>query len=390
MGTSPIANDFIRMEDFSKSDLYYPLNVLVCDNCSLVQLPEITNRENLFDGDYVYHSSYSESWLNHAREYVSKMYSFLEMTEEDFVIEVASNDGYLLQYFTEFGVKVLGIEPAQGVADIANSRNVPTVVEFFGVDIARKLSIKSKPKLMLGNNVLAHVPDLHEFVEGFSLLISDEGVVTFEFPHLVNLIQLNQFDTIYHEHYSYLSLMSLVPIFEKYGLHIFNAEKLSTHGGSLRIYVAKKNSQWGTSKAVEDILNEESQLDPRDQKIIESLQENTQRVKSELLRELIACKKEGLHVAAYGAAAKGNTLLNYCGVTSDLVSFVSDANPHKQGKFLPGSRIPTKDIKFLKENVPDVLLVLPWNLSEEIKEQLHELSDSGMKFLRAIPRVEYF
>jgi len=339
------------MEDFSKSDLYYPLNVLVCDNCSLVQLPEITNRENLFDGDYVYHSSYSESWLNHAREYVTKMYSFLEMTEEDFVIEVASNDGYLLQYFTEFGVKVLGIEPAQGVADIANSRNVPTVVEFFGVDIARKLSIKSKPKLMLGNNVLAHVPDLHEFVEGFSLLISDEGVVTFEFPHLVNLIQLNQFDTIYHEHYSYLSLMSLVPIFEKY---------------------------------------EESQLDPRDRKIIESLQENTQRVRSELLKELIACKKEGLHVAAYGAAAKGNTLLNYCGVTSDLVSFVSDANPHKQGKFLPGSRIPTKDIKFLKENVPDVLLVLPWNLSEEIKEQLHELSDSGMKFLRAIPRVEYF
>lgn len=390
MGKSPIANDFIRIEDFSKREAFYPLHVLVCEKCSLVQLPEITKRENLFNGDYVYYSSYSGTWLNHAKEYVSKMYSLLEMTEKDFVIEVASNDGYLLQYFEQLGVKVLGIEPSRGVADIANSRNVQTLVDFFGVNIARKLSIDRKPKLMLGNNVLAHVPNLHDFIEGFSLLISDEGVITFEFPHLINLIQLNQFDTIYHEHYSYLSLMALLPIFEEYGLRIFNVEKLSTHGGSLRIYVAKNKSQWNTSKAVIEILNEEIQMDPRDQRIIDNLRESAKRVKSELLRELDDCKKMGLNVAAYGAAAKGNTLLNYCGVTSDLISFVADSNPHKQGKFLPGSRIPTKDVNFLKENLPDVLLVLPWNLSEEIKGQLQELTDSGMKLLRAVPRVEYF
>jgi hypothetical protein len=277
------------------------------------------------------------------------------------------------------------------VAQVAVAKDVPTLTDFFGARLAKELATNQKPKLMIGNNVLAHVPDIHDFIEGFSLLIADDGVITFEFPHLLSLIRDNQFDTIYHEHYSYLTITALLPIFEKHGLKVIDVEKLSTHGGSIRVYVVPALSPRGTSDSVVSVLAEEATLDPREQVVWESLQTRTLRVKIDLLEELIKCKKNGLAVAAYGAAAKGNTLLNYLGVDSDLVEYVVDLNPHKQSKYLPGSRIPIVGIEHLKENQPDVLLVLPWNLADEIKSQLTRLTNvNSMKFLRAVPNLEYF
>jgi hypothetical protein len=318
------------------------------------------------------------------------MIELLALSKEDLVIEVASNDGYLLQYFVQGGIQVLGIEPSAGVADVAIKKGIPTLIDFFGTQLAIKLAIQMKPKLMLGNNVLAHVPDIHDFIKGFSLLISDEGLITFEFPHLVSLIKNNQFDTIYHEHYSYLSISSLTPIFESHGLRVIDVEKLLTHGGSIRVYVAKSESLWKTDDSVARILLEEREVDPRVELVWKSLQERTFCVKLNLLDELIKCKREGIRVAAYGAAAKGNTLLNYCGIDSHLIDYVVDLNPHKQGNFLPGSRIPIVSATELEQNTPDVLLVLPWNLAGEIKAQLSSFTVNGMKLLRAIPKLEYF
>jgi hypothetical protein len=317
------------------------------------------------------------------------MTSRLNLGTEDLVVEVASNDGYLLQYFAEAGIQVLGIEPASGVAEVAIAKGIPTVIDFFGEEIARQLAEKSKPRLMLGNNVLAHVPDIHDFIESFALLIADDGLITFEFPHLLNLIRNNQFDTIYHEHYSYLSVTALKPIFNSHGLKIVDVEKLVTHGGSIRIFVAKSESIWETQDVVTAILDEESMFDPREGAVWTSLQERTLRTKLDLVAELVKCRKEGIRVAAYGAAAKGNTLLNYSGINSDLIEYVVDLNPYKQGSFLPGSRIPIVSSQILNENPPDILLVLPWNIMDEVKVQLNQLSAEGMKFLRAIPRLEY-
>lgn len=391
LGSSPIANDLISFENLNSPEVFYPLHVMTCGRCAFVQLPEVTSRESLFRSDYVYFSSYSSSWLKHSQEYAVKMIELLSLSEKDLVIEVASNDGYLLQYFINDGIQVLGVEPSSGVAQVAATKNVPTLIDFFGARLAKKLAINQKPKLMIGNNVLAHVPDIHDFIEGFALLIADDGVVTFEFPHLVSLIRNNQFDTIYHEHYSYLSVTALLPIFEKHGLKVISVDKLSTHGGSIRIYVVPALSPRITSDSVASVLAEEATLDPREQLVWESLQNRTLRVKIDLLNELIKCKKDGLMVAAYGAAAKGNTLLNYLGADSDLIEYVVDLNPHKQGKYLPGSRIPIVGIEDLMEKQPDVLLVLPWNLADEIKLQLTDLAKlHSVKFLRAVPNLEYF
>lgn len=390
LGTSPIANDLISKENSQKPEVFYPLRVMTCGECALVQLPEIASREDLFRSDYVYFSSYSTTWLEHSRMYAEKMSRLLNLSSHDLVVEVASNDGYLLQYFAETGVQVLGIEPSAGVADVAIQKGIPTIVEFFGSDLANNLATEKKPKLLLGNNVLAHVPDLHDFIRGFSILMADEALITFEFPHLINLIRNNQFDTVYHEHFSYLSVMSLSPIFETYGLRVVDIEKLETHGGSLRIFVAKENSSWRVEDSVQEVLNEELDWDPRKQAIWQSLQERTLRLKLELLSELIHCRQKGLRVAAYGAAAKGNTLLNYCGIDSDLIEYVVDLNPHKQGNLLPGSRIPVVNIEHLENNIPDVLLLLPWNLADEVKAQLVAFTDRGMKLLRAVPNLEYF
>jgi hypothetical protein len=389
LGSSPIANDLITPENLNSPEIHYPLHAMTCAACALVQLPEVTQRESLFRSDYVYFSSYSTSWLAHAKDYVSLMTSRMNLGIEDLVVEVASNDGYLLQYFAEAGIQVLGVEPASGVAEVAIAKGIPTIIDFFGEEIARQLAEKTKPRLMLGNNVLAHVPNIHDFIEAFSLLIDDDGLITFEFPHLLNLLRDNQFDTIYHEHYSYLSVTALKPIFERHGLKIVDVEKLSTHGGSIRIFVAKSESIWETQDVVNATMDEESESDPRDRAVLTSLQERTLKTKLDLVAELVKYRKEGIRVAAYGAAAKGNTLLNYSGIDSDLIEYVVDLNPHKQGSFLPGSRIPIVSDKVLNENPPDVLLVLPWNIIDEVKLQLNQLSGEGMKFLRAIPRLEY-
>ena len=390
LGLSPIANDLISPEKVNDPEAHYSLHVMTCMKCALVQLPEVASRESLFRSDYVYFSSYSSTWLEHSRIYALKMSELLDLSSNDLVIEVASNDGYLLQYFSKGDVQVLGVEPSSGVAEVAIEKGIPTVIDFFGAGVASKLATKKKPKLMLGNNVLAHVPDIHDFIEGFAILIADDGLITFEFPHIVSLIKNNQFDTIYHEHYSYLSVTALLPIFESHNLKVVKVEKLSTHGGSIRIYVAKTQSTWRIEDSVKSVLMEELQDDPRDESVWRSLQERTMQVKTDLLRELNDSKRNGIRVAAYGAAAKGNTLLNYANIKSELIEYVVDLNPHKQGNYLPGSKIPIVGRVELLQNPPDVLLVLPWNLAAEVKAQLGDQVKKGMKLLRAIPNLEYF
>ena len=390
LGESPIANNLVEPSNSSLQSHCYPLKVMTCVTCALVQLSEDLPREILFKPDYVYYSSYSTSWLEHSRLYAQKMVQFLDLDHSDLVVEVASNDGYLLNYFKNNGIQVLGIEPASGVANVAIKNGIPTLIEFFGESIASQLTQTKKPKLIIGNNVLAHVPDLHDFISGAATLIDNEGVITFEFPHLLNLLKNSQFDTIYHEHYSYLSITALLPIFEKYKLKVFEVEKLLTHGGSLRIFVAKENSSWKITQSIEDILQEEAQFDPRDERIYELLQSKVLKTKNDLASELFKQKKNGKKISAYGAAAKGVTLLNYCRVKSDIIDYVVDLNPSEQGKLLPGCQIPIIDPKILALNPPDILLVLAWNLSTELKLQLKDQIDLGMKLIKAIPEVVYF
>lgn len=390
LGSSPIANNLETNNNLILQSEKFPLKVLTCHVCSLVQLSETISEKNLFASNYSYYSSYSTSWLTHSKNYVDEIILFLEINENDLVIEIASNDGYLLQFFREAGINVLGIEPAADVANVAINKKIPTLINYFSASIARELRAKSKPKLILGNNVLAHVPDIQDFVKGLDILLDVDGIITLEFPHLMNLIKFNQFDTIYHEHYSYLSITALMPIFEKHNMKIFDVKELSTHGGSLRIYVAKKSSKWEIKESVERIIHEESKYDPRDELIYTNLQERVLLLKKSLMREMLELKNSGLKIAAYGAAAKGVTLLNYCGIDSDIIEYVVDMNPHKQGKFLPGSRIPIVEISRLLQDPPDVLLVLPWNLSIEIRKTILEFEDLKFRFLRAIPRLEYF
>jgi hypothetical protein len=392
LGLSPIANNLILHEHLDFKEPSLPLQARTCSVCGLVQLPEVSSRALLFPTDYSYYSSYSTSWLAHSEQYVKQMVKKLSLTEKDFVVEVASNDGYLLQYFHGSGITALGVEPAADVAKVAvQERGIPTIVEFFGKDSAERLLFTyQKPTLMIANNVLAHVPDIHDFISGFSIMLADEGVVTFEFPHLLNLIILNQFDTIYHEHYSYLSVTALMPIFAEHGLRIFDVEELATHGGSLRVFVCKVDASWKEEPGLKRCLALESAQDPRDENIAFSVQSRTQKVKLDLVSELSRAKEAGLRVAAYGAAAKGNTLLNFAGIKSDTVEYVIDLNPHKQGKYLPGSHIPVFGEEHLKMNPPDILLILPWNLADEIANQLGYLKEQGVKFLRAIPSLQYF
>jgi hypothetical protein len=390
LGASPIANDLIPKEKLDAPEIFLPLHVKTCQNCCFVQLGEVATRESIFHSDYVYFSSYSSSWLKHAQIYATKMIELLNLTKDDFVVEVASNDGYLLQFFLQNEIEVMGVEPSMGVAEVAIEKGIPTLIEFFGEEVALEIASKKKAKLLIGNNVLAHVPDIHDFIKGFATLISRDGLITFEFPHLVSLIKFNQFDTIYHEHYSYLSITALLPIFQRHGLRLIDVEKISTHGGSLRLYVGKVDSKWEVNDSVHNTLLEEMILDPRQESVWGSLQEKALEVKINLLEELVRCKKSGLNIAAYGAPAKGNTLLNYCGIDSDLISYAVDINPHKQGSYLPGSRIPVFGLDELSKNTPDVLLVLPWNLADEIKSQLGYLTQNGMKLFRAVPKLEYF
>jgi hypothetical protein len=390
LGHSPISNEFLDSHQLQDVEAHYPLKVQVCDICGMVQIPEVTRKEALFSDNYVYFSSFSSSWLEHSKEYAAKMISEFEITTNDLVLEIASNDGYLLQYFKSLGIRVLGVEPAKSVADVAVSKGIETISEFFGKDLALTLRAEGiLPKLIVANNVLAHVPDIQDFIEGVSILLNGQGFATFEFPHLSNLMEHNQFDTVYHEHYSYLSIEALKPIFASHDLDIFHVESLKTHGGSLRLFVAPHNSQVIRTNEIQELELRELEWSPRNSKNAEDLRFNALKTKLDFLSELLALKKLGSNVVGYGAAAKGNTLLNYCGIDSDLISYMVDRNPAKQGKFLPGSHIPVVPESHLEVNPPDVVIIFPWNLKDEIKLQLSAQLGPDIKFMVTMPEVRF-
>lgn len=384
---SPASNSFLTAGQLNEPEAFFPLKIYTCHQCFLVQVDEYKKSDTIFDSSYVYFSSYSTTWLQHAKKYVDKMISRFGFNADSQVVEIASNDGYLLQYFVEKNVPVLGIEPTSNTAEVARTKGVESVVDFFGVRLAKELSGKKiKADLLLGNNVLAHVPDIVDFTRGLKILLNEKGVVTMEFPHLVQLMKNNQFDTIYHEHFSYLSFTTVTEIFKAAGLLMFDVEEIPTHGGSLRIYAKHAGDDSKEISAnVTSLLAKEKTEGITDIQHYLGFQQAALKVKIDFLDFLIKQKKEGRRVAAYGAAAKGNTLLNYCGVKSDLIEFVVDANPHKQNKFLPGSHIPVVKEDHLKQSKPDFVIIFPWNIKEEVMSQLSYIREWGGKFVIAIP-----
>jgi hypothetical protein len=388
LGMSPLANSYIRPEDLQKGEKFYPLHAYVCENCFLVQLEEFETPQAIFS-DYAYFSSYSVSWLQHSKNYVEMITERLGLTSKSQVMEVASNDGYLLQYFLEKGIPVLGIEPAENVAKIAEAKGIKTLAEFFGVETAKKITeSEKKADLLIGNNVLAHVPDINDFVDGMKYVLNKNGMITMEFPHLLNLIRYNQFDTIYHEHFSYLSFTTVKAIFEHHGLKIIDVDKLPTHGGSIRIFaVHRENNNLQPSGNVGELLDEEKASEMTDLSLYQRYSESVKKTKRNILEFFIREKNNGKSIAAYGAPAKGNTLLNYCGIRDDMIDYTVDRSPHKQGTFLPGTRIEVKSVEEIKKTKPDYLIILPWNLKEEIMEQNNYIIEWGGKFVTLIPEV---
>ncbi|RYY71319.1 MAG: class I SAM-dependent methyltransferase [Chitinophagaceae bacterium] len=390
LGFSPPSNAFLTKAQLNGPETFYPLKTLVCDQCFLVQIDEFAKHDDIFNADYVYFSSFSTSWLAHAKAYTEMMIKRFGYNASSQIIEIASNDGYLLQYFKEQNVPVLGIEPTANTAAAAKEKGIDSVVDFFGVRLAKSLAEKgTKADLLLGNNVLAHVPDINDFVGGLKILLKENGVITFEFPHLLQLIDKNQFDTIYHEHFCYLSLIAVKQIFEHHGLEIFDVQEVTTHGGSLRIFAKHAEDK---SNAIENnvaaMLEKETTFGLKDLSIYTSYQEKAEKVKNDFTAFLIDVKREGKTVAGYGAAAKGNTLLNFAGTKKDLLHFVVDASPHKQNKFLPGVHIPVFSEAKIKNDKPDYVVILPWNLKEEISAQLSYIKDWGGKFVVAVPELE--
>jgi hypothetical protein len=387
---SPASNSFLTEEQLNEPETFYPLKVYTCPNCFLVQIDEYKKSDAIFNSDYVYFSSFSTTWLEHSRRYAGLMIERFGFGKQSLVAEVASNDGYLLQFFKEKGVPVLGIEPTANTAKVAIEKGIDTVIDFFGVRLATRLAAEGKKAdLLLGNNVLAHVPDIVDFVGGMKILLKDQGVITMEFPHLMQLVGNNQFDTIYHEHFSYLSFYTVQQIFRSRRLELFDVEELPTHGGSLRIYARhEEDATKPVSPRVTALLEKETAKGMRTLAYYDNFQAKAQTVKYDLTTFLIEQKRSGRKVAAYGAAAKGNTLLNYCGIKNDLVDFVVDANPHKQGKWLPASHIPVVQESVLKQQRPDFVLILPWNLKEEITKQLSYIGEWGGRFIVPIPRLE--
>jgi 2-polyprenyl-3-methyl-5-hydroxy-6-metoxy-1,4-benzoquinol methylase len=387
---SPASNSFLTAAQLNEPETFFPLKVYTCHQCFLVQVDEYKKSDAIFDSSYVYFSSFSTSWLQHAKKYTELMTERFGLNAASQVIEVASNDGYLLQYFKEQNIPVLGIEPTANTAEVAKQKGIESVVDFFGVRLAKELVEKNiKADLLLGNNVLAHVPDIVDFAGGMKVILKDTGVVTMEFPHLMQLVDNNQFDTIYHEHFSYLSFYTVQKIFASQGLELFDVEEIPTHGGSLRIYAKHRED---TSKAISPnvaaLLQKEADKGLTGLTYYENFQQKALKVKLDLTEFLISQKRAGKKVAAYGAAAKGNTLLNYCGIKSDLIDFVVDANPHKQDKFLPASHIPVMNEAYLKAQQPDYVIILPWNLKEEITQQLAYISNWGGKFVVPIPSLQ--
>lgn len=387
---SPASNSFLSEQQLNEPETFYPLKVYTCPKCFLVQIDEYKKSDAIFDSDYVYFSSFSTTWLEHCRKYTDLMKERFGLGKDSLVAEVASNDGYLLQYFKEKDIPVLGIEPTANTAKVAVGKGIDTVVDFFGVRLATRLAAENKKAdLLLGNNVLAHVPDIVDFVGGMKILLKDQGVITMEFPHLMQLVDNNQFDTIYHEHFSYLSFYTVQQIFRSQGLELFDVDELPTHGGSLRIYgrhAADTSKPIGPR--VQVLLEKEAAKGMKTLAYYDNFQAKALEVKYALTTFLIEQKKAGKKVAAYGAAAKGNTLLNYCGIKNDLINFVVDANPHKQGKWLPASHIPVVAEAILKQQRPDYVLILPWNLREEITKQLSYIKEWKGSFVIPIPRLE--
>jgi len=387
LGMSPLANSYLPPERVNSMEPFYPLRALVCGKCFLVQLEEFESPEAIFS-DYAYFSSYSSSWVEHCRRYSTQMIERLGLGEGSHVVEIASNDGYLLQFFHEHQISVLGIEPAANVAEVALQKGIPTLVEFFGRDTARSLAGDSSADLLLGNNVLAHVPDLNDFVGGMKILLKQGGVITMEFPHLMRLMDSNQWDTIYHEHFSYFSFLTVSRVFEAHGLRLFDVDELPTHGGSLRIYACHEDDDAKPqTQAARDLGERERAAGYEDLDTYLGYGLRVEQDKRQILSFLIDLKAKGLRIAGYGAPAKGNTLLNYCGVRRDFIDYTYDLNPHKQGHFLPGSHIPIRSPDALREDRPDVVLILPWNLKEEIVSQLEFIREWGGRFAARTPEL---
>jgi SAM-dependent methyltransferase len=387
---SPPSNSFLSATELNEPEVYYPLKVYTCHHCYLVQLDEYKKSAAIFNNEYVYFSSFSTSWLEHCRAYTEMMTERFGLDDQSLVVEVASNDGYLLQYFRQKRIPVLGIEPTANTAKVAVEKGIDTVVDFFGVPLATRLAAEGKKAdLLLGNNVLAHVPDILDFVRGMKLLLRDSGVITMEFPHLMQLVDNNQFDTIYHEHFSYLSFHTVQRIFGSVGLVLFDVEELPTHGGSLRIFARHAaDESKPVAPRVGALLAREAEKGMQRLNYYANFQRRALDVKMALTTFLIRQRQEGRKVVAYGAAAKGNTLLNYCGIKADLLDYVVDANPHKQNKWLPGSHIPVVTEARLRENRPDLVLILPWNLLDEITRQLAYIREWGGRFVIPIPELE--
>ncbi len=389
LGMSPLANSFLSPEQGNGMEPFYPLRALVCERCKLVQLEEFETPQHIF-GDYAYFSSYSTSWLEHSRRYVDQMVERFELGPESHVVELASNDGYLLQFFKERQVPVLGIEPAANVAKVALQKRIPTLVEFFGVQTARSLSEESKADLLLGNNVLAHVPDLNDFVAGMKVLLKAGGQITMEFPHLMRLVESYQWDTIYHEHFSYFSFTTVSEVFAHHGLRLFDVEELPTHGGSLRIFGCHTEDPREQDPRAIELLEREAAAGYGSLELYTAFGARVAEDKRQILEFLTRLKREGLRIAGYGAPAKGNTLLNYCGVRTDFLDYTVDLNPHKQGHLLPGTHIPIRSPDHLREDRPDVVLILPWNLKDEIMEQLAHIREWGGRFAARSPDLQLF
>jgi hypothetical protein len=389
LGAQPLANSYLEPEHLRRPEPFYPLCVYVCEECLLVQLPEEERPEAIFS-DYAYFSSYSESWLRHARTYSEAMIERFGFGPQHQVIEIASNDGYLLRWFKDRDIPVLGVEPARNVAEAAEAAGIPTLVRFFGTETARDLVAQgTRADLLVGNNVLAHVPDLNDFVEGLRILLAPQGVLTMEFPHLLRLLDEDQFDTIYHEHYSYFSFLAVRKVFAAHGLDLFDVEELPTHGGSLRIY-ARHTGQGPAGERVADLLAREQAAGLGSLDAYRSFGPRVERLKRGFLRFLIQTREEGKSIVGYGAPAKGNTLLNYCGVRTDFLDYTVDRSPHKQGRYLPGTRIPILSPDRIRETRPDYVLILPWNLKEEVMEQMSDVRSWGGRFVVAVPEVRVF
>ncbi|MEO8629774.1 MAG: class I SAM-dependent methyltransferase [Betaproteobacteria bacterium] len=389
LGMSPISNAFLKREQLNSKESFYPLHAYVCGNCMLVQIEAVEKADHIFNEGYAYFSSFSDSWLEHSRNYVEHMTGRFGYGPSSFVVEIASNDGYLLQYFAQNKIRVLGVEPTANTAEAARKKGVDTLVKFFGVGTAKEIAANNgQADLLLGNNVLAHVPDLNDFVAGMKILLKAGGVITLEFPHLLRLMQENQFDTIYHEHFSYFSFLTVERVFAKHRLTLFDVQQLKTHGGSLRIFARHADDAVKpVTPAVASLLADERKAGLDTLAAYADFAEKVRVTKRKLLQFLIQAKGAGKTVVGYGAPAKGNTLLNYCGVRSDFIDYTVDRSPHKQGMFLPGTHIPIYGPERIKQTRPDYVLILPWNIKEEIIQQVSEIRSWGGKFVVPIPEV---